>query len=443
MTADTLAASDSLASPDAPTSASPTRTAWGLVLLMAVVLLGGAVMRTVFGPLQEAARLDMHMSDMSMSLLQGFGAGLPIALFSIPLSWLVDHGNRMRLTTILLALCAVGTVWTSLAHGFYPLFAARMLASLGAACAISAVISLCADWCAPDRRGRALVILGLGVFIGAAAAFAVGGVMLQALSAHPLSFLPGMAAWRQTHLVIGVAGAALIIPLLFIREPKRREVEIRSNALGPIARALWAKRRFLAPLFIGQIGVTMADTAGAIWATPILIRDYHQQPAAFGPWVSGVLLLSGVIGSVLGGIGSDLGHKTGRRGGLLWAGVIATVIGVPAALFPIMPNLPSFAFLFFLLSLHGAITSVVSSAAVTVLIPNEERGACMAFFGVINAIVGLSIAPVIVTVTAKAMGGDQHLGVALAATGVVTGLVSVAGYVLAMKHAPLNATEAH
>ena len=39
------------------------------------------------------------------------------------------------------------------------------------------------------------------------------------------------------------------------------------------------------------------------------------------------------------------------------------------------------------------------------------------------------------------MGGEQHLATSLAATGLVTGVISLAGYVLAMRHAPKSATE--
>jgi MFS family permease len=112
---------------------------------------------------------------------------------------------------------------------------------------------------------------------------------------------------------------------------------------------------------------------------------------------------------VLGGFGADFGHKSGRRGGLLLTAVISTAIGIPAAFFPVMPTVPGFAAMFFVLVLSGTITSVVATTAIAVLIPNEERGACLAVFGVINAIIGMSLAPTIVTLGSWAMGGEQHL----------------------------------
>jgi MFS family permease len=425
--------------PDDP-AAGIRATAWGAVLLLALILFGGAVLRTVFSPLQEAAKLDLRLTDFHISLVQGLATGAPVALASIPLAWVIDHGRRVRLLILLLAACVVGTFWTAFAGGFTSLFMARMLSALGATCSIAVVISLTADLCAPERRGRAVVVIGLGAYAGTAAAFAIGGLLFARLGAHPLAWLGGISPWRGTHLLIGLFGALLLAPLFFLREPDRHEVEVKDAAFGPTLRALWAKRRFLTPLFVGQIGVTMADAAAVIWATPVLIRGYHQQLSQFSAWVGGIIFIGSVFGSVLGGFGADFGHKSGRRGGLLFAAVISTAIGIPAAFFPIMPTVPGFAAMFFLLVLSGTMTSVVATTAIAVLIPNEERGACLAAFGVINSIIGASLAPTIVTLGSWAMGGEQHLAASLAMTGVVTALISMAGYIVAMRNAPRSAT---
>ena len=430
--------------PGATTTASSAltpKTVWSAVLLLAAVLFAGGIIRTVFSPLQEAAKLDLKLSDFDISLVQGIAAGVPIALVSVPLAWVIDHGNRTRLLVALLGICVAGTFWTAFADGLTPLFLARMLAAVGAGCALPVIISLVADLCTPDHRGRAIVVLALGSVAGTAAAFVLGGLLLSQLASHPSALLGAMAPWRGTHLLLGAAGTLLLFPLLFLREPPRHEVELQTTSLRLTSQALWAKRAFLIPLFIGQIGVSMADAAASIWATPVLVRNYHLQPAQFAGWLGAIVLVAGVLASILGGFGADLGHKTGRRGGLLFTAVVATFVGIPAALFPVMPSVGGFQLAFFCLLLAGTTVSVVASTAVAVLIPNEERGACMAAFSVIGSIVGAGLAPTIVTVGSTLMGGEQHLARSLAVTGVVTGVVSFAGYVLAMRNAPKSATE--
>lgn len=428
--------------PDGAASSAPTRrTLWSAVLLLAAILLSAGMLKTVFSPLQEAAKLDMSLSDFAISLVQGLATGAPIALISIPLAWVIDHGNRVRLLTALMAVCVAGTLWTGFAVGLPSLFLARMLSATGASCTVPVAISLVADLCAPDRRGRAIVVLGLGVAAGSAAAFVLAGLMLTALAAHPIAALAGMAPWRATHLLLGLAGSVLLFPLFILREPARHEVELRAADVKATARSLWARRGFLIPLFAGQIGVSMADTAAGIWATPVLVRSYHLQPAQFAGWVGAILLVSGVLGSMLGGFGADFGQRSGRRGGILIAAVVATAFSVPGGFFPVMPSLTGFQAMFFLLLTCGTTTSIVASTTIAVLIPNEERGACMAVFSVISAIVGVSLAPTIVTFGATLMGGERHLAPALAANGVVTSLISLAGYLQAMRRAPSGATE--
>ena len=425
----------------APARDEVRKSSWGQVLLLALILFGGAMMLTAFGPLQEAAKQDMKLSDMAISLVQGLMTGAPAALVALPISWLIDHGNRVRLLKSLFAICVAGALWTSFSGGFLSLSLARMLAAIGAGCAIAVIISLSADLCAPDHRGRAIVVLGLGTFAGGAAAFIFGGALITQFASHPLAVLGPMTAWRASNLIMSLAGAALLFPLVFLHEPARHEVEMQSASLKVALSALWAKRGFLGPLFLGQLAVGMADTAASIWAAPVLIRNFHQTPAQFAAWVGGALFVGGIGGSILGGLCADWGQKSGRRGGLLIAAVIATAIGIPAAFFPMAPNLLSFQILFFLLLFSGTVTAVVSSTAVTVLIPNEERGACMAAFGVVSNLVGKSVAPVIVTLGSLAMGGEHHLAGALAVTGLVTGVASFAGYLWAMLRAPLSPTD--
>jgi hypothetical protein len=114
---------------------------------------------------------------------------------------------------------------------------------------------------------------------------------------------------------------------------------------------------------------------------------------------------------------------------------------VPAALFPIAPTVVWFAVAFGTLSLCGAITGLVTSVALTVLIPNEVRGLCIGAFIAFAGLIGFGIAPSLVTAISSLLGGEAHLGPALAAVGVVTGVLSVIGFVLAMRAAPISAID--
>jgi MFS family permease len=184
----------------------------------------------------------------------------------------------------------------------------------------------------------------------------------------------------------------------------------------------------------------MADNAALVWAAPVLSRHYGLQPGDFAGWMGALVFLSGLGGTLMGGFAADYGQKSGRRGGLLLGALIAAVLGVPAALFPIGPSVTWFAIAFGTLSLCGAVTGLITSVALTVLIPNEVRGLCIGAFIAFAGLIGFGVAPSLVTAISSLLGGEAHLAPALAIVGVVTGILSVGGFALAMRAAPPSAT---
>jgi MFS family permease len=201
---------------------------------------------------------------------------------------------------------------------------------------------------------------------------------------------------------------------------------------------VWERRAFLIPLFVGQTAVVMADAAAGIWASPVLERHYGLAPADFGGWLGGLVLIGGFDGAIAGGLLADWAHKTGRRGGLLIGALGCAVIGIPASLFPLMPSVPAFAAAIFVLLLMGTITGLIMSVALTVLLPNELRGLTIGAFIAVAGLIGFGIAPSLVTLASTLLGGEHMLREALAMVGVAVSIVSVGGFWVAMRRAPLS-----
>jgi MFS family permease len=418
-----------------PAASGRRATAWATLLLLAVTLMGGAAMRSLFSPVQEVVKLDLGLSDFQISLVQGLAASIPIALLSLPIGRLVDRSNRVRLLIAMTLVWTAGTFLTALAQSFALLFVARMLAGLGAISAVPIAISIAADLCSPDRRGRSLLLLSIGQNLGGAVAFALGGWLYGALAAAAPPF--GLDAWRTVHIAFGVASALMILPLLALAEPARHEIADRpATAFAAAMRELWARRRFLGPLFVGQVGVVMADTASVIWAAPVLTRVHGLQPAEFAGWMGAIVLLPAIFGSLIGGFAADRGQHSPRRGGILLGAVAAAAVSIPAALFPILPTVEGFAALLTLLLLGGAIAGLVTATTIAVLVPNDIRGLCLGAFVVVGGIIGFGIAPTLVTLVGQLLGGESHLPEALAVTSVAIAVMSFLGFALAMRNAP-------
>jgi MFS family permease len=433
----------------APTPAAPAATPFApafrsriaALLILAIAMAAGFTTMGSFSMVQEGAKAEMGLSDYTLGLVQGVSAAVPLVLFSVPIGILVDRRNRVRLLIALSLIWTTGTLLTAFAHSVPVLFAARMMAGIGTTGALTAALSLTADLCPPQQRGRAMLIVTLGKCLGQAGAFALVGGLLGLLLHVSLPGLTTLAPWRGTHVLLAAISLCLTVPLLALREPQRHEVAAAIHApFRVVAGELWARRAFLIPLFLGQVSVVMADAAAAIWASPVLSRSYGLAPQDFAGWMGALIFGTGVVGSILGGVAADLGHKSTRRGGLLIGAIVAAAVGVPAALFPVAPSVPLFALAIGMLMFCGTITGLVTSVALTVLIPNELRGLCIGAFIALAGLVGFGVAPSLVTAVSGVLGGEAHLGQGLAIVGVSVSIAAVFAFVQAMRHAPLSAT---
>lgn len=421
------------------TAAAPAQSLGRAALplgILALAMTAGFAAMTSFGTVQEAAKAELGMSDYALGLVQGVAAALPLALFSVPIGILVDRWNRVRLLAGLAALWTVGTLLTAYAQSIPVLFVARMLTGIGTTGALTAALSIGADLCPPEQRGRALLIVTTGKTLGIAAGFALTGALFGLFAAGGL----GLPNWRAAHLALAALLFVCLLPLLSLREPARREVVAAGAPLKVVGRMLWARRAFLAPLFLGQVSVVMADNAAIVWAAPVLGRSYGLSPNEFAGWMGALVLGTGLGGAILGGFAADWGQRSGRRGGVLFGAVIAAAVGAPGAFFPIAGDVTLFAVLMGLLVLCGTITGLITSVALTVLIPNEARGLVIGLFIAVAGVIGFGVAPTLVAAVSDLLGGEGQLAPALTMVGVATSLLAIVAFALAARRAPSSAT---
>ena len=413
----------------------------GSLLLVSLAMLVGFTMMQSFGIMAESAKAEMGLSDTDLAIVQGVSAAIPLVLFSIPIGIWVDRWNRVAILIIMAIGWTLGTVVTAAAPSTTILFFGRMLTAIGTTGGLTAVLSLASDYCRPEQRGRAIVVPNIAKTAGVAAGFTVSGVLLGAIAGQQLPNLFDATNWRSAQWFLALGSAIFILPLFLLREPARHEVEAEPGApIKVVLGELKARRAWIIPLFIGQTSVVMADAAAAIWVSPVLERDFHLTPAEFAGWVGATVLATGIFGSIVGGVVADMGQSSRIRGGLMIGAIAAAALGVPAALFPIMPGVGSFAIAFMLLQLAGNVTAMVASVALTVWLPNELRGLAIGAFIAIAGLIGFGVAPSLVTLVSGFLGGEGHLAPALAIVGVAVSSISVLGFWLAMKRAPEVAT---
>jgi MFS family permease len=370
-----------------------------------------------------------------MSLLNGLAVSIPLAVLAIPVGLMVDRAARVRMLLWTAIVWTGGTLLTAFAENLPLLFLARMLGGVGANISTTIAISLAADLSLPERRGRSLLLLTIGKYAGTGLAFALGGWLLGLFLAE--GGVAGLAPWRSIHLVLGLFSLVIVVALAFLREPARLETRVGPQAsIRETFRELAEYRSFLIPLFIGQIGVLMADAAAAIWAAPVLSRSYGVTPQEFAGWLGAVVFGAGILGALIGGFAADAGLKSERRGGILLGAIIASVVALPAAVFPLAPSVPSFALALFVLLFGGTITGLVTATALAVLLPNELRGLSIGVFLAVGGLIAFGVAPTLVTGVSALLGGETFLAQALAVVGLAVSVLGCGGFIVARKHAP-------
>jgi len=413
-----------------PSAAAPTSATRGFQFaLLTVAAAAAAYAATAVNPLQEAMRASQALSDNQIAILQGPALASALVTAAVPLGLLVDRYSRARLLLAFALLDLVGTLFTALAPNFFTLILARCLIGLTATATTVTAFSLLADLYAPAHRGRASMVVVIGQFAGTAAAFALGGVLLTASGSAPDS-------WRWALVWLAAPLLLVALSMLAMREPARSGLEIKNPSARETFRELWRFRTVIAPLLAGLVMAEVAFRAVLVWAAPTFSRSFSLAPDRVGALMSSVVLVSGVLGSVAGGTLADYGERIGGPRRTMSILSILTLLSAPAAVFAVMPGVVSAGALFFVfMTVVGAIL-VVAVALLTVVVPNELRGLCMAVSAAANVLLGIGLAPVTVSLLSGLLGGPARIGTALSLTCVVTCLFGAGLFTCGVRHFP-------
>jgi predicted MFS family arabinose efflux permease len=171
-------------------------------------------------PIQDT----LHVSDSQLGLIGGLYFALFYCFISIPVAWLADRSNRVKVLSLACALWSAATLACGMANTYPQLVVARMAVGVGEAGGVPPSYAIISDYFPRGRRGTALGIFNLGPPIGAALGIAFGASIAAAFS------------WRHAFIVLGAIGiAAAIALLLIVREPRRGGLDeaVAAAPIGP------------------------------------------------------------------------------------------------------------------------------------------------------------------------------------------------------------------
>ena len=227
----------------AASRAEPSRYAWLVLGLLCFVYVLNFLDRQLLSILAKPIQDDLGITDGQLGRLGGLYFALFYCILGVPVAWLADRGNRVRVLTIACALWSAATIACGLSHSYGQLAAARMSVGIGEAGGVPPSYSVISDYFPPHRRGLALGLFNLGPPLGQALGVAFGAKIAAAYD------------WRIAFILLGAVGLVAAAGVsAFVREPTRGATDLRRPTLPEL----------------GQDAPSFGSTCKLFLTTPIL-----------------------------------------------------------------------------------------------------------------------------------------------------------------------------
>lgn len=279
---------------------SAKRASVALVVLFAINLMN-FFDRQILGAVGEQIRQEWALSDTALGTL-GTAFTLIYAVVGLPLGRLADRFNRTHILGAGVFVWSLLTGLSGVCTSFAQLFVVRLGVGLGEASCAPAATSLIGDLFPVHARSKAISIFMLGLPVGIALSFLIGGYLAKAYGwqmAFFLAALPGLLC---------SAGAFTLM-----QEPKRgaseaHDIGASTRTGSPIQLVLSIPSMW--PIVISGALHNFNMYAIGAFIAPLMIRHHQVDIAQAGTYSMFVFGLSGIPGLLFGGWLADrLTHR--------------------------------------------------------------------------------------------------------------------------------------
>ena len=377
------------------------RQAWVMVCILCLANAFSFTDRFLIALLAQPIKVSFGISDTSLGLLQGATFGIFYAALGLPLAWVADRTVRRNVIAAGSALWSLATILAGVVVGYPAFFLTRTGVAIGEATLSPSAFSMISDSFPARRLSLPMGIFASGVAIGTGASFIFGGALYEYFKAAGGWTFPVAGhcePWQCVFIAIGLIG--LVVPLLLIamvREPERRGLTSNadSGSFREFAAFVLAERRILWPIVLGFALATFASAGIAAWTPTVLIRNYGMNIGEVGAWLGSIYLVSGIVGSILGGSLADLADSWGAEHGKLVvaSGAIGLQI-LPNVIGPLSGSATVTLICYSITVILGQAVAAPTAAALQLLTPNRMRAKVNASYYFVFNVIGIGLGPV-------------------------------------------------
>jgi MFS family permease len=415
--------------------AKPTTRSWLLLALLGVAYAFAYFDRQLLNLLVDPIRHSLGLSDTQIGLVQGVAFAFCFAIGGVPLGWLADNVNRIRVAGGCIVAWSLATSSTGFAASYGQLLVARSVTALAEAGCSPAATSIFSDVFPPRLLPRAIAIYMTAPFIGGGAALFAGGYTLrhfEATGGITLPWLGHLVPWQSVFATLALPGLLLaVIVLTLLREPVRTEIDrssARTITFAEMFRFVFEESRYLLSYFGAYACILAAFFSLLTWYPTFAIRSGFGNAATIGREVGLIFLVCGLIGT-LGAqwlVGQVRDTEVVPR--ILRVAVCALWVLVAVSLMLCLPltakaSLASYGL--FILSV-SVLTSLMP-IPLQVGVPNRMRGRLVGLFIMSINLIGAGLGPLAVGRMSDAFGSSAHaLLIALAGVLLLSNIAALA-----------------
>jgi MFS family permease len=244
--------------------------------------------RNVLFAVQSDVKKEFLVSDAQIGWLTS--AFFFTYMIAAPLvGWMGDRFPRKNIVVFGILIWSGFTFMTWFVHDYHQLLLRHAIVGIGEASYATIAPTLIADSFPPLKRGRMLSIFFLGLPVGSAAGYFVGGYV-----AHQFG-------WRAPFMAAGIPGFVLAFLLWMLPEPPRGQHEENAPAdLKTLLVGLSRNGAFITAT-LGMALYTFAVGGMQVWIPTFLVRVRSMDLRAANIDFAIVTIINGIVATLLGG----------------------------------------------------------------------------------------------------------------------------------------------